>query len=735
MVAERKPAGRPRSPASSEPTRGDSGGGGGDDSPGRGECALTRRGRWSTVALAIGGGVLFVVVGRLLFVDDPPDAARGPTWTWRDADGRVRPEPVEPLAGAGSSLPVSARAETVDPPLADRAADGDNAGDGDARAADRWRVVVQAVTEEVPPRALKEAAVTLGLQVGSELRVVASGIVDELGRFERDFAAAVNAVPALAREGLTVVATASAPGRFSRTGFASFEVGEPGVLLRLELARGAALRGRVAGINGRPVAEALVRALPVDGARGAPHTTTGRDGRFELEIREPDRWRLHAAAAGFGSVLTEEWSVEPEREVAIADLRLEAAGAIRGKTVDPRGEPVADVVVAAESVDLDWIEAIAASATPRKRGPTGRRSSDAGWPDLEPMGLDRCTTRSDRSGEFVLGGLRDLDFALTTPVEASIEPGDAVSHRIGDQGIVLVVTRHRARIVVRDEGDAPLPGIEMALRVDENRRSASTDAGGAVVVDAAPGQRLVASVSLRGCRQVSVEHTFGDAHEEVLLALTVAPLPVLRGALALTVVDAVGHPLTPVTVSLFAPGDMLVEEWYRRSLPPDGRMEGLPDGDYTFEVNAGRPRYAAFPDSGDCRTTMLPVKVVAGICRDVKVTLRVGGRLRIDLRLPAGVERSALADATLGRIEGDPSAAGHLDRSLGAGFMELPEGGVSFGGFDFTASGPWLSGALLDPGVHRLRFTAPGFRPIEQSFTIRAGEVADVELCLERNGG
>jgi len=37
---------------------------------------------------------------------------------------------------------------------------------------------------------------------------------------------------------------------------------------------------------------------------------------------------------------------------------------------------------------------------------------------------------------------------------------------------------------------------------------------------------------------------------------------------------------------------------------------------------------------------------------------------------------------------------------------------------------------VLEPGIHTLRFSAPGFLDLERTFTIRAGEYTDVDVAL-----
>lgn len=117
---------------------------------------------------------------------------------------------------------------------------------------------------------------------------------------------------------------------------------EPGLApLRLELARGVAVRGRVVGDDGRPVAGAVLVAPPVAQAR------SGDDGRFEMEGLPVDDPSVRLIASARGRV---------GREIALdiaallrgepLEVRLSAGRTVRLVVRNESGEPVPGVAVA-----------------------------------------------------------------------------------------------------------------------------------------------------------------------------------------------------------------------------------------------------------------------------------------------------------------------------------------------------------------------------------------------------
>lgn len=621
--------------------------------------------------------------------------------------GRAAAEPIE------APLPVEVdRTHTLsasDGSLADAAA-----GDGGPR----WKVAVTVVEKpgatddaQAPAAALAEAFVTLKLLLGGAEEGLFQGSVDESGRLEFDATAAIATRSPLLRGAFAVFAAAEAPGHWPAVAVADLPADGGTTEVALALPRGGSLRGRVVTPAGASVAGALLKAFDRGSGRFVGESTSDAAGGFALPIRSPGRWKVHAAANGVGSGTAGDFAVEPTIDVAIGDLVLTAAGSIGGGVVDARGEPAEGVRVVALACGLDF-DGI---------------SLDEGVV-VEGGGLALGVATSGPDGRFRVDGLRDVEFWLLTPAEPSVEPeGDGI-HRIGDDDARLVVTRHRLRVIVQDAQGTWLPGVELAFRYDDDARTTSTGRDGSCWFHGKAGQRVAVSAALEGRPAVEGEYTFGPLHDDAELRLTVPPAEAPRGTVMLTVRDAAGQVVAPLCVTVKTRHGSLVDPWYRRPLGGDGRIEGLPVGEVVLEALAGAPRYRGFPESTDLAPLSAAVTVRAEATTTVELTAFSGGRLRLALQLPAGVEPVALADAELVRVVGEEET----DRSLGVGYMELSEGGVSFGDFDWSADGPWLSGALLEPGVHRLRFTAPGFRTLEESFTIRAGEVADVMLAPQR---
>jgi hypothetical protein len=97
------------------------------------------------------------------------------------------------------------------------------------------------------------------------------------------------------------------------------------------------------------------------------------------------------------------------------------------------------------------------------------------------------------------------------------------------------------------------------------------------------------------------------------------------------------------------------------------------------------------------------------------------------LRAADGAVPNGLAEGVIQRLTPEGS-----DRSLDVVYRIHEDGRAEWGGLALELDVPCLAGPLLEPGVHRLRFSAPGWRSLEQSFTIREGHVADVLLAIER---
>lgn len=587
----------------------------------------------------------------------------------------------------------------------------------------RGLVVCCEVLDEAGPVA--GARVVLDLEAGGAATWLATLETDEAGRAEHALTAEQLAiVPLRARPASALLAHAEAPLHRSASAAAPWPWTEERCELRIELGTTAAVRGRVVDASGAPVAGAAVEALPPDGrgraARsgrrpaGTEPTQTRRDGCFELPIEREARWCVRASANGRGVAQVAEVDVTPGVDVELGDLVLVGRGCVGGRTVDARGQPVAEVRVDAARV-------YARDAT--------SHSPDA--PERFVDGAERGTSLSAPDGTFRIEGLATGTYSLSTPHERSAEEGGtAPPHALGDEGAVLVVSRHRASIVVRDESGAPLPGADLFVRAGGRAASAQTDAAGRHVVHAAAGDHLVVAASLTGCAPAEAEHRFGAANEDVELALTLRALSSATGSLEVVVLDREGRPLQPAFVTLRTPLGNPVEEWYRRPLDTGAPAGPLAPGTYRVEVHAGRPEFGPFVESNLYFPTTVEVEVHEGETARLTVRCDAGGRVRVVLRVLDDAAAQLLAHGKLVRL----TPAGD-DHSLDVVYRVHDDGTVEYGGLPFEAGVPYVAAPLLAPGTHTLRFIAAGFRPLEHTFTIRAGEITDVELLLTRNDG
>jgi len=680
------------------PRRSDGAGKSGDDAAREGEPP--RRGTSHGVALALAIGLtLLLMVGRwsIVFWDgggEPPTASGA-----RASSEREVASLPEPVVAADRTL-------AEDP----RSAAGDDSSPSDAARA-RWLVRVE--VEEVVDVAsgttapLAGAEIHLSLEVGATQVPLARLVADRAGGVVHDFSDALARLPEVGRGLASIAAMASAPLHRTRRASEAVRLEGGMVTLRLELPRGASVRGRVVDGEHASVAGARVSTLVVDGDLHQEGERTTDDGSFELSIQRAARWQVRASAAGVGSATSPFLNVEPTVDILLGELVLQGVGAVGGRVVDGRGDPVAEVVVEARRTDLGELVGVDDPMV------------------VEPNGLPggRGVSRSD--GRFSIAGLAAGRFRLSTPDEPSTEEGRASLHELGDESAVLVVTRHRLRVIVQDGAGAPIAGASLFVHYGGDACSATTDARGTFLVYGQPGLRAVVSASVPRCTPAEGEHTFAEGHDDAELLLTLRPVGEERGGLLLAVEDDEGRPLRPATVTFRTSLGSLTEEWYHRPLPDAGRIESLAPGSYVVEVIAGEPFACAMPTSSLFFPATAEVVVRAGEIASATVRLRAGGRLRFTLRVPPGAATGRLAQAQLDHLpplQGPPG--------LTVAYRLFDDGRVNFGAADFAPDVAYLSAPLLEPGVHRLRFTAPGFRAIEQSFTIRPGQITDVELSL-----
>lgn len=492
------------------------------------------------------------------------------------------------------------------------------------------------------------------------------------------------------------------------------EVAAPGYLLKralvarpqlvsrktgtLALTRAGRLRGRVLDPQGRPLAGAVVVAVPQgsQGARAfspadpvADRTVTDPQGRFELRrVRPEQTYEIRASRAGAFPVAQPATVGEAAAQPRELTLVLAPARAARGKVQDPAGRPIAGA------------EAVA------------RPALRPGSPDEAADDTAAPVVQSDARGVFSLPELPAAEVELTVRHKGyapAVLPALRIPAGTGPADLGVVTLRPGATLagrVIGSRGRA-VPGGEIFLldqpagpnemdRVLKGRKPAATsDADGRFSLeDLARGTPVHVVVRAAGHLTAQARAVRPPTERPVVIRLE--PEATLAGR----VLDETGDPVPGARVDLhwqaFLPEepDRPVGEPIPRNTRADGegrfKFRGLPAG--SARVGASAPSFVPLEDVA----VDLPRPVAAG-----------------ELRLV--LERGALLQGRVTNATGEPVPAVRVGVS-GAGSSTNDDGLY------------WLEGAEL--GRQEVIFLHPVHGRVAKPFDIQPG-VNSLDLTFE----
>ncbi|MBN1359266.1 MAG: carboxypeptidase regulatory-like domain-containing protein [Sedimentisphaerales bacterium] len=109
--------------------------------------------------------------------------------------------------------------------------------------------------------------------------------------------------------------------------------------------KGVTVTGRVLDADGRPIADATVAQGSDRFGTHYPSTTTDAEGRFKFANAEPTQMILTVQASGYAPDLKQ---IAVNKDLEPVEFRLARGRTLRGRVVDPQGDPIAGAFVAAD---------------------------------------------------------------------------------------------------------------------------------------------------------------------------------------------------------------------------------------------------------------------------------------------------------------------------------------------------------------------------------------------------
>ena len=554
-----------------------------------------------------------------------------------------------------------------------------------------------------------------GPVVGARVRVTLQRgeVVEEIGQatsrppegaYEVDLAR-LAARATLERAAGRLFAHASAKGYRPDSGSIELPAAETSgpVVANLELKPGRALRGRV--VREGSAAVAGVYVVLTTGADFGGSAYTDAEGRYELGLDAGGSGRLTATASSIGAGAA---SVDlgGARDVDAPDLTLHGTGTIDGTVRYASGAPVARLRVRA-------------SASAGESGP-----DDEPYRDDPDEGLVRTIAETDATGHFHLGGLRPGRYLLTS-YAGPIPPFDpAGPFETGEREARIEVALQRLVLRVRDADGRPLPGTSYSLRwegADDGMAAGSLlRADGLLDVWGTPGMRVHAAAHPEGFPPAETVATMAEGRDEVTVDLTPSREVPRSGRIRIAVSDPAGTAIQKVLVKVETePGGSTV--LYEETPDGTGLLPPLPAGRYRLMVTPGRGARSE-PPLEMFLPIETPVEVREGAETPVSLRARLAGRVRMTVRLGAGVTWPAEGVSVVAR----PRAGGDVVH-LG-GWVTVTAGGWTLTGL--AAGEPAVSMVPLEPGAYEVLVRGKGLRASETAVSVDPGKIVDVDVTL-----
>lgn len=525
------------------------------------------------------------------------------------------------------------------------------------------------------------------------------------------------------------------------------------------------MRSGLVYCNDRPVADAEVLLLDFETSEVLGRTETNRQGEYRIAVREAGTYDFLAREDGFGVGVHRGLTVPLGQRARLPDLHLEGVGLLAGTVRFPDAKAVAGLRLLAVPEEFGF------GAQPHV--PEDRRIEV----ELEGAGLYGSETLTVPSGEhmgrFEFRGLKPGRYRLTFPSHPEPELQAVEVHDSGNESIDITYTNPRLRVVAvaHDYGgrmnDAvewidPRSGMKLSqpssVRIELDVARIFVSDEGVRVQDSVPGPPSMPSSGaaffevepaaeyLVRARGVGLEETYVTLETPARITETTATLflypfgydgpreagelhdPSVAPRLCFVLVDPSGEPIegVPLRATLrTADGDALGSLTDLDVSSFAGGCVPVPPGVYTHEL-ALTPRADSFelaPEPGI-------VEAVLGEERRVRVTTRVGGRLRVEAHWPKVGNTTHHApfsirleapdgepiQALFWREEGEPRAQ-FPSRGRSAETLPLPAGR-----YELVVREPWPD----DP----IRPGASMFEELRVPVEVRAREVTEVALEL-----